>query len=452
VQIKQDTLAKNHVKLTVSLHASDYSPKVENNIKDYKKKITLAGFRQGHVPKGVIKKMYGMQILVEELNKLVNENITTYLKENDIHILGDPLPMDQSKLELDINSDKIYDFTYEMGLEPEFEITALKQKNKVVQYEITVDGKMVNDEIERIGIRYGDTEEVLQVEAQDVVQVEWTEIDDSGNTKEKGINGKSAFPVKDLIEKKQQKKLIGLKKGDTLDVDLFKSFAGTPESIASSKLNLEIIPEDMGSKFRMTILSINRTKPIQPGPELYNKIFGEDHVKTEDEFREKIKEELEHMLKHEIEVQLNADIVKMLLNETMIEMPESFLRKWLKETAKEPLSDDEMDKEFGPFIRNLKWNLIVNKIVKEQDISIEPKEVENRTKDLLKLQYGFKDDTQEAVEQLNQIANQLMHNEEHVTKTYESLRDVQLFEYLKGILTFKPKKISYKQFQELDNN
>lgn len=451
MEIKQNTINKNHVSLCISLSPKDYLPKVEADIKNYKKKITLAGFRQGHVPKAVIKKMYGTQILVEELNKLVNDNITAYLKENDIHILGDPIPANQSNLDLDINADKTYDFVYELGIEPDFEINALSKKSKVTGYEIKVDDKMISEEIDRIAVRYADTEEVETVEAKDVVQVEWVELDDTAHPKENGIAGKSAFPLDELKEKKLQKKFTGLKKGDSLDLEIFKIFDADKENIASSKLNLDKIPEGMGEIFRMTIQSIKRIKPLKNGPELYDKLFGKDAVKTEEEYRQKIKEELEQMLKHEADVQLNSDIVKMLINNTPIDMPESFLKKWLKETSKESLSDEDMDKEFEPFIRNLKWNLIVNKIVNDQNIKVEPDDVENRTKEFLKLQYGFKDDSKEAADQLNEIAHQLMHNEDHVKKTYESLRDVQLFEYLKNTLIIKTKKISYKQFKELEN-
>ncbi len=453
MEITQEALEANNVAITIQLAPEDYQPGVEKGIRQYARKANLPGFRKGKVPKGVIKKMFGRQILADELTRLVKENLSKYLKEQQFQILGDPIPANDHAPGLDVYAEKTYDFTYEIGLEPEFELSVLNPKTKVTRYEVTVDDKLLDEEIGRLQKRFGDNIETDKPTEEDLVQVEFIELDETGQLRESGVRTESTFPVDSLRPKKLMKQVLDMAKGDSLEINLFKAFDQDRETIGRLRLNLEGEALDkVGENFRMKIIAFRHFTEAPLEQALFDKVYGEGQVKSEEEFRNQIREELTSMLANESEVLLNSDIVKLLIDTTEMQIPEGFMKRWLKETSEQPLDDTNLENEFEPFIRNLKWSLIVNKIVKEQGIDITREELEGRTKELLKLQYGFKDDTEEAKNQLDQIAHSLMHNEEHVNRTYKNLRDARLFEYLKQTLTIKTKKVSYKQFKEINES
>ena len=449
MNITTENINDLNVLVKIDIASDDYMPKVENSIKDYSKKLNLKGFRKGKVPPQVVKKMYGTEIVAEELNKLVNENLSNYLKENKIQILGDPLPKEDGNIpSLDVNNPQDQQFVYELGLQPEIKIDMIETKAEVERYDIQLDDAVVNEEIERLQKRYGKMTNPEDIQENDVVYVELKELDENGAVKDGCIENKPAIPLEEL-EKSVRENVMALKKDESITIDVNEAFAKDKSQISQRFFNIPAEKLNEGNnQYQLTLKNVNRIEKAELNEEFFNKIYGEGTVTTEEEFRNKVKEELSEVLKINADRKLNNDIAEKLLDETNVELPDDFLKRWLKQTNPE-LSEQEIDEEYDPFVRNLKWSLIVNKLLEAGNINVERKDIEDRTKELIKMEYGLGGEDEGTQAYLNEFTNHLMKNEEHVRKIFDNIRDQKIFEYIKEQITIKDKNISYSEFKEL---
>ena len=447
-QEKKDDL---NLLVKIDLETEDYMPQVETSLRNYSKKVQLKGFRKGKVPMGMVRKMYGNEILVEELNKLVSDNLNNFIKDNNIEYLGDPLPAEESHVHFDVNSPKNQSFAFELGLKPQFSIPAIDNAEEVTRYKITVDEKLVDDEVEHLRKRYGKMTNPDTVEEGDVLFVELVELDENGESKEGGVQNTPSLPL-DWVEQKELKQQIsGAKKGDTFQLNIFRDLNKAEDLIADRLLNLKVEElEEVNDNFRMTIKNINRVQPADIDKELFDKIYGKDAMTTEEAFRARVREELEGVLKVNADRQLNNDIAEKILDQTEIPLPKDFLRKWLIRTN-ENVTEDDLDQEFDPFLRNLKWSLIVNKVLAENEIKVEREDVEQRTQQLIRMEYGLPEGDESSREYLNQFTAELMKNRDHVSKVYENLREQKVLEAIKDKLTITEKAITYDEFKKISN-
>ena len=450
MNITKEDIGDLNVLVKINVASDDYMPKVESTIKDYSKKVQIKGFRKGKVPPGVIKKMYGPEIVAEELNKLVNENLSNYLRDNNLQILGDPLPKSGGLTHIDVNNPRDEEFIYELGLQPEFSIPAVAEKAEVTKYAIQVDETLVQDEVERLRKRYGKMTNPEDIQDEDTLYVLLEELDENGNVKEDGIKNAPAMPL-EVFKSETADRLKKLKKGESIDIDLFNVIERDNETIKNRFLNLEKGKVgDIGGQFRLTLKNVNRTEKADINQDFFNKIYGEGNVNSEEEFKTKIREELSEIMKTNADRKLNNDIVEKLINETAVPLPDDFLKRWLKRTN-ENLSDEEIENEYEPFVRNLKWSLIVNKVLADANINIERTDIEDRTKELIKMEYGLSGEDEGTQAYLGEFMTHLMKNEEHVKKVYENVRDQKIFEYLKENLTVKEEPVSYDEFIKKSN-
>lgn len=450
MSIAKEQISDLNWKITVQVPSEDYKPKVDSSVKDYSKKINLKGFRAGKVPAGIVKKMYGKEILAEELNKLVNDSLTGYLKDEDLKILGDPLPITKDDQSLDLETGKTYEFEFELGLQPDFDLSPLSKKPSLTKHVIKVTDEMVNDEVENLQRRYGKMTNPAKIEDdKDALYVKLEELDNEGNVKEDGATNDPAIPV-DLFKGKVAKKAKELQKGDTLDIDIFKSFDKEKKETLKHLLNIEDEEAEVGSMFRMTVQNINHLVPAELDEEFFAKVYGED-VKTEEAFRGKIREELENLMGTYSDQQLHNDMIEWLLEKIDMDLPEDFLKRWLKFSNKEELTDEQLEKEFTPFLNNLKWTLVVNRISEDRGIHVHKEDIEQRTKELIKMEYGLQEEDETGAHYLKELTSHLMQNQEHVQKVYEQLRDNRVFASLRDEFTLKDKSISFDKFKELRN-
>lgn len=435
--------------VTIDVAPEDYQPKVKDSLKKLGKQITLKGFRKGMVPPSIVQKMYGNQVLAEELDKLLQDQLNNYLKEEAIEILGNPLPTEQDDLTIDISAQKPYSFSYELGLSPEFDIAFLDPKTKVERFTIKVDDKTLDKEIDRMRKQFGQmtNPEDAKPEDDDVLVIELTELDEAGNVKEGGVTNNTSVAF-DMLTDATQKKLAKLKPGDTVNLKWFDILGKEKADAAKHLLNLggEAL-ETLNDEFQLKLDKINRMDPAELNQELFDKVFGADAVDSEEAFREKMKEELAKVYGQESDKRLGYDIVTKLLEETNIDLPEDFLKRWIKRTNEKPITDQQLEDEFEAFARNLRWNLIVNKVSKDNDIKVEPEEVKEHTKQQILAQFGgmggnFPD------EQLDQWASSMLQNKEHVQRTFEQLLDNKLIDYIKGQITVKDKEVSLDEFNK----
>lgn len=436
--------------ITVSLTADDYSGKISEAIKDYSKKANIKGFRKGMVPAGVIKKMYGKELLADELNKQVNEHLGKYLKDEKIKILGDPLPQMDELLKLDIDAKIAYDFTFELGLQPEINLDLQNKKLKLNRYKIKTDEKLVTEEIDRLRKNFGKMSNPDTIEEDDILYVELLEMKNKDEAKEGGIKHSATIPVSEFKSGKIRKDIMALKKGESVVLNLLKSLTTDKSIIADKYLHVDEKMLDSAEKeFTLTLTNINRIAKAELNQEFFDKIYGPGNIENIEAFKKRVAEELEGVLANTTNRKLNTDIVAKLLDEVKVDLPEDFLKRWLKATNDQGLSDEEMETEIEPFMRNLKWSLIVNKIIESNDIHIHREEIEAHTRELVKLEYGFNEDDEMSKKYLDELVGHVLKNEEHVKNSYDNLRDKKVFDYLQNNLTIKTKEINYNDFKDL---
>jgi len=446
MNITKEKVGDLNAVVTVKITPEDYQAKVEKAIKEQAKKAKLPGFRQGMVPAGHIKKMYGKSILVDEINNMLSESVNNYIQENNIEILGQPLPKeDDSQFNWDFNDEFV--FNYELGLAPEVNVE-FTSKDKLTQYEIKADEETLASRIKNIRRSYGKMTNPEVIEDGDVVFGEFVQLDKDGAILEGGTNVTSSLRLDIVTDEKAKKSLIGLKKGDVVaSFDLVNAVNDSAQLVKILKLEEEnpIIPE---TKFQLTIKNVNRLEESDLNQEFFDKLFGEGTVTTEEEFRAKITEEVEGMMAQDAERKLAADLYKYGSEKANMPLPDEFLKKWLKVVNKE-LSDEELEKGYNDFAKNLRWTLVENKIVKDNNIDIKYEDVLATAKQRLDAQFRMYSPQALTQEQLDQYAVQFLQDKENANRIFDEVRAQKVFDYLKTVITLDKKPIDYIKFQEL---
>lgn len=447
MNITQEKVNDLNAVLTVKITPDDYQEKVNKAIKDQAKKAKLPGFRPGMVPPAHIKKMYGKSILVEEINSLLSDSVNNYIQQNEIEILGQPLPKeDDTQFNWDFNDEFV--FNYELGLAPSVDVE-FTSKDKLTQYVVKVDKETLAARIKNIRRSYGKMTNPDVVADGDVLFGEFTQLNADGSVFEGGINVTTSLRLDIVKDAKAKKALIGLKKDDVVEsFDLVKSIDDETQLVKMLKLDEEnaIIPE---SKFRVTVKNVNRLEESDLNQEFFDKLFEAGTVTTEAEFTAKITEELEGMMVQDAEKKLASDLYKYGSEKAKMSLPDEFLKRWLKISNKE-ITDEELEKGYDDFAKNLRWTLVENKIVKEQKLEIKYEDVFQTAKARLDAQFRMYSPQALTEEQLGQYAAQFLQDKENANRIFEEVKAQKVFEYLKTVITLNTKEIAYNEFLELD--
>lgn len=447
MNITQDKIDNLNSVLTVKINPEDYKERVEKAIKDQAKKAKLPGFRPGMVPAAHIKKMYGKSILVDEVNNILNDSLSAYISENKLEVLGQPLPKVDNSKEYNWDYNDNFEFLYELGLAPEFTLD-FSSKDKLTHYQVKVDPETLASRITNLRKSYGKMSNPDVSADDDVLYSDLKQLAADGSVFEGGITATSAIRLDQVTDGKIKKSLIGLKKEDVVEIDVQKAFESNL-TIISKVLNIEEEDaQDLKSNFQLTVKNINRLEEGDLNQEFFDKLFGADVVKSEDEFKEKITEELESMMVQNADQKLQADMLQFGLDKTKLSLPDDFLKRWLKATN-EKLSDEELEKGYDDFARNLRWTLIENKVIKDNKLEIKYEEVFAAAKNRLDSQFRMYSPQPLSEEQLGQYAAQFLQNKENANRIFEEVKGQHVFEYLKGVVTLDKKDIQYNKFLEL---
>lgn len=450
VSITKENTAELSAKVKINVSTQDYQPLVESSLKSLRKKVELKGFRKGMVPVTLVKKMFGNQVLAEELNKLVDQELTKYIKDNKIEILGSPIPTESdSQPSIDVNNLRDHEFIYELGLTPEIEIDFLNDKTKVDFHKIKLESKHLQEEINRLRKQTGKMSNPVDgVQKDDVIYVELVELDGNGMVKEGGITNSTAIPVDMFNDENLVKQILKLKLEESLELDLFTSFNKERNEIGKHFLNLDEASE-VSDRFRMTLRKINRVEPAEINQEFFDKVFSPGKVSNEEEFRKMLSEELEKIYDRESESLLQSQIVKELIEKAEVKLPDEFLKKWIQKTNEKPITKEQIEKEYEVFSRSLRWNLIVNKIKKEHNIEVKEEELSNYTKKVILRQFGGNELSLDE-EQLDAWTKNMLENKEHVKKTYDYLLGEKLFKLIKDRIAINTKEVTIEEFKKLN--
>ena len=427
--------------IKIKLTEGDYQPSVEEKVRDYARKANIKGFRQGKVPTGVIKKMFGKSILVDEINHLLSHKISDYIKENNLKILGDPLPKQDKSREIDWDTQKDFEFEYQIGMVDDFKYD-LSTKVKVTSYVIEVDDTVIAETVSDLKSRFGK-----------VIYPETSEPGDHlfGDLQEKdgAFKRENAFIDTKKVHKKTQAKFKGLKKEDILEFDM--------ADIGHEEMVAELLRTDSGESrpangdYTFKVNTITRTEPATVNTELFDRVFGKDVVKTEEEFIAKIRETISENYKRETEHFLEHNIEDHFIKNTKISLPDDFLKTWLKATSNGEVTDDILDKEFEHYVRGLVWDLIKNKVAEDHKISVEAEEVRGKARELIVSQFGGQAFAEQISDRLDGIVdNYLQHeNGQNFMKLYNQLRTEKILRYIKENITLEEKKVSVDEFKKI---
>lgn len=431
--IKEDIDALNAV-VKVEITADDYQQKVTKILSDYRKKANIPGFRKGYVPMGMIKKQYGKSVMIDEVNKLLQETLNTFLTEEKIDILGNPLPKVQDDFSWDSES---FSFEFELGLAPQFDVN-LSSKKKVTQYEISADKALIDKEVENLQSRYGKMSSV------DVIS-ENTNVTGTFTNEEKEINNKSTIKLTDLKGKTNPKKFIGKKAGEALELKTKGLFSEDYKLAGALGLSNDEI-KGLDTKVLFTIEEITEIELADLDQELFDKLFTDGSVKTVTELRDKIKEDAEKQFQQQADQQLLNAVTEHLIETTKFDLPATFLQKWLAVSGEKELTIEEATEEYDKSEKGIRYQLIQQKIIQENDIKMDYEELKEYAKGFIKTQMAQFGNTNPEDSELEDIANRILSNKEEVKRLQDQLMSQKLMTFYKENMTFKTKKVTYDKF------
>ena len=448
MRITRNNIDDLNAVITVVIKADDYQEKLEKSLKEQAKKAKLPGYRPGMVPIAQIKRMYGKGMLVEEINKQLSDAVNNYIKQNEIEILGQPLPKeDDTNFKWEIGEE--FTFNYEIGLAPIVR-TEFTANDSLTQYVIKVDEETLNARIKNLRRSYGKMTNPEVVEDGDVIFGDFVQLQNDGVVLENGVKVTSTLRLDIINDEAIKNTLIGLKREDVVaSFDLVNAVENEGQLRKILKLDDSnaIIPK---SNFQLTIKNINRLEESDLDLNFYNKIFGEDAgVNTEEEFRSRITTELEAMIAQDADKKLAADLYKYGVSKLDLQLPDEFLKRWLKATNKE-VTDEELEKGYEDFATNLKWTLVENKIIKENKIEIKYEDVFAAAKKRLDAQFRMYSPTPVEEDQLAQYAAQYLKEGANANQVFDEVKSNKVFEFLKTVITLNQKQIDFKEFQDLN--
>ncbi len=447
MDITKKELDELNTEVTIELAPEDYEKQVTDILKDYRKRVTMPGFRPGKVPFGMVKKMYGKSVLAEELNKILSQKLHDYITENELQVLGQPLPNEAEENKIDLESDS-FKFTYDLGISPEFDIK-LSDKDKFDYYKITIDDTLIDKYVRDVAKRYGKVEQVDEAGDDDMLQGTFRELDSKGNLVEGGIENTSTIAIEYIEDKKAKDKLIGLKLEEKIKVnpaDVSRGPADTAQMLGVSKSRAE----KLKTQFEFTVEKIYRMTPHAADQELFDKVYGPGEVKSETEFRQRISEELEKNLEVDANRKFYKDLSEKLIAKLKLQLPENFLKRWL-EASNEELDKEKIEEEWDDIADSIRWQLIESKIMRDNKVEVQHKELVEKAKELIKAQMEQYGQTDVPEEQLDAMAANILGNEEEVKRVHEQVLDEKLINFYKETVTLKEKEISFDDFVKLAN-
>lgn len=444
--IRENVDALNAV-LKVQIAPEDYLGKVEKALEDYRKRANIPGFRKGKVPMGLVKKQYGKGVLAEELNKTVNEALYNYLNAEKVEILGNPIPKYDAEVKGDWDNPSDFEFQYEIGLTPEFEIK-LSGRNKFDYVKVKTDDKLVDQQIDDLRRRYGKLIAGEEVTGTELVLGQFVELDENGEIKEGGVMNSSTVSIEFVEDKATLKELKGKKVGDKLVVDPAKLAKGEADLAAMLGVTKEDLP-NLNNKFQFTINEIRKMEMAELNQELFDKLFGEGEVKSEAEMRERISNDMNGMFDGDSDRLFTRKVYDHLMEKTEMALPDEFLKRWIKMSNQKEITDEQIEAEYDEYAKGLRWQLIQGKLFKDNEVKINPDEALEFTKSLLVSQYAQYGIPAPEDNELTESARKVLANQEEANRVYDMLAERKLTELFKGIVKLNEKEVSYDEFVKL---
>jgi trigger factor len=432
---KENVDALNAI-VKVDIVADDYQATVTEKLTDYRKKADVPGFRKGHVPMGMIKKQYGKSIMMEEVNKLLQDSLNKFITAEKLDILGNPIPRIKDDFNWDADT---FTFEFELGLAPEFKVD-LSVKNKIKQYNIVASDTLLDEEVKNIQTRYGKVSPLE--EATEQSNVTGTFVNEG-----KEINKKATFHAKDLNGQENEEKVIGAKVGDVIDFNTKKLFEDDHKLEQILGVSHDEI-HDLEITVSFTVEEITKTEPADLDQELFDKLFSDGSVTSATELREKIKEDAEKQFQQQSDQHVLTAVQGYLIENTKFDLPADFLKKWLRTAGEKELTTEEAEAEFEKSEKGLRYQLIEGKLMKDNDIKLDYQELVDYAKGFIRQQMAQFGNMNPEEKELDDIAGRILENQEEAQKLQGQLISQKLITFFKENITFKTKEVSYEEFMK----
>ncbi|MBQ7531461.1 MAG: trigger factor [Paludibacteraceae bacterium] len=428
--------------VTLTLTPADYEEAVTKQLRQLRQKADIPGFRKGMVPIGLIKKMYGKSVLADVLNNQIAEQLTKYIEEQKLHILGDPMPNDELTPNMDLDNDTEFTFAFDIAVPAEFD-AKLTGKNKLTQYTITVDKKMVDNQVNSYAERFGEYVDVEDFKDGDVLRGTLTEQKEGGIVKENAI-----LNPQYMADKKQAKLFNGAKKNDVITFNPMKAFQNETEVASLLDLKKDDVKE-LNSDFTLTITSITRHQAAKIDGELFAKVYGENNVKDEAEFRTKVQAEIEANMAEDAKYKFGLDAKAAILKKAgEFALPEAFLKRWVAATNKD-MKPEDLDRDFPEMLKQLRWQLAKDQLMKEYDVKVEKDDINAYAREVARmqfLQYGMMHVEEQY---LNSFAENILKDENQLRGIVERVAENKIYDHLRTVAKIEEKAISYEDFGKL---
>ena len=433
--------------LTISIEKADYSEKVEKTLRDYRKKANIPGFRPGMVPMGLLKKMYGKSILADEINKMLSDELYKYIRENNINILGEPLPNEEEQKEIDFNTQEDFEFSFDLGLAPEFEVE-LNKKDKVKFYHIAASDEMVNNQVKSYTGRYGKYAQEETVEEKDMVKGLIVELE-GGQVKEDGIQVSDAVLTPAYMKDEASKNsFVGKKVGDQVTFNPKTAFENEAEIASLLKVKKEELA-GLSADFLFTIESNTRYHEAEVNQELFDKVYGDGVVTSEEEFIARIKATIEEQLQQDSNYKFGIDAREALIKKyNDLVFPDAFLKRWLLATNKE-LTAEKIEEDYPKMIADLKWQLIKDKIARANNVQVENEDVQAYGRQVARAQFAQYGMTGLDDAILDNYAKDMFKNEEQFRNIIDRVAENKVIDIVKNTVKLDTKEVSIEEFNKM---
>ena len=434
MNITRENIDALNAVVKVDIAKEDYSDKVEKILTDYRKSANIPGFRKGHVPMSLVKKQYGKAVLVDEVNKLLQDAIGKYLVEEKLDVLGNPLPKPQDDLDWDADA---FSFEFELGLAPEFDVK-LKGKKAITHYNIVADDKMIDNQVEHIQKQYGKL--VSQTEV-----TKDSEITGKFTNEEEGIENVATITLDKLKGKTNPKKFIGAKVGDVIELKTKGLFNDDHDLMTFLKVSHDDA-HGLDVKVNFEVSEINERELADLDQELFDKLFGPKAVTSVTELKDKIKEDSEKQFAQQGDQKLLNDVTEYLLESTKFDLPVEFLQKWMQTAGEEPMTEEQAKEEYEKSEKSMRYQLIEGKLITDHNLQVQFEELKAYAMEMIKGQMAQFGQLNPSEKELEDIAARIMSNQDEVKRLSEQLMSQKLLNLYKTEANIKTKEITYDDF------
>ena len=437
---KKDINALN-AELSITLTPADYETKVDNAIKKVQKQAAMPGFRPGKVPVGLIKKQHGKSILVDEINKILNEALYNYINENKIEILGNPMPKEDSNIDFDNQTE--WTFNYELGLSPQFDVK-LDNSQSFVYNTVKIDDELVEKYLKDVKRNYGKPSNPEVAEGKDVLYIDIVELDADNNVVAGGVFKSTSIGIDRLKNEAAKAKLTGAKKEDKIIINANELYDSAVDKSISLGIDKEVA-EKFAANLQLTVRNIARMEDAELNQELFDKLYGAGNINSLEEFKEKIKSELALMFAQDTDRKFVETVEQTLVEKLNIALPDDFLKRWLMAVNEKPLTKEQLEAEYPAYAKSMQWKLIENKIIKNNNIAVTIDEAKDEASNYVRSQFARYGQMPEDKE-VSKIVDSILGKQEEAQKIFEGLYSKKVLDVLKNTCKLDTKEVSYNEF------